>query len=107
MTDINIDGVLDVSNTGGVTDLFWGLVILIGGPIVVRITCEVIILFFRMNETLTDILNDLNQQPATAPIDAASPGQVDQLQSQLEDRMGEMQGSLQECVDEFREKVDQ
>jgi hypothetical protein len=32
-----------------------GIVVLIVGPIVVRIYCEILILFFRMNETLTEI----------------------------------------------------
>ncbi len=31
------------------------------GPIAVRIYCELLIIFFRMNETLTDIRNDLNR----------------------------------------------
>ena len=32
-----------------------GFMALIIGPILVRIGCELLILFFRMNETLTDI----------------------------------------------------
>jgi len=41
-----------------------GLLYLLFGPIAVRIYCELIILFFRMNETLTDIKN--NTQPPQA-----------------------------------------
>lgn len=32
-----------------------GILVLIVGPIVVRIYCEILILFFRMNETLSEI----------------------------------------------------
>ena len=38
-----------------------GFVILIGGPLLWRIFCESLILFFRMNETLTDINQELHQ----------------------------------------------
>lgn len=40
-----------------------GLLALIVGPLLVRVYCELLILFFRMNETLTDIrgiLQDMN-----------------------------------------------
>lgn len=37
---------------------YWkGIEIIILGPILVRIVCEILIVFFRMNETLTDIRN--------------------------------------------------
>ncbi|MCJ7520056.1 MAG: DUF4282 domain-containing protein [Anaerolineaceae bacterium] len=36
-----------------------GLVYLVLGPALVRIYCELLILFFRMNETLTEIKNNL------------------------------------------------
>ncbi len=32
-----------------------GLVILLGGPLVLRLWCEVCVVFFRMNETLTEM----------------------------------------------------
>jgi hypothetical protein len=35
-----------------------GLLTLVLGPFVVRIYCELVILFFRINETLTDIKNN-------------------------------------------------
>ena len=38
-----------------------GLLLLVGGPLVVRIYCELLILAFRMNETLTDIRSSLQQ----------------------------------------------
>lgn len=38
---------------------FSGLLTLVLGPIAVRIYCEILILFFRMNETLTEIKNGL------------------------------------------------
>ncbi|MBA2653721.1 MAG: hypothetical protein H0U71_01465 [Gammaproteobacteria bacterium] len=40
-----------------------GLQILILGPLVVRVVCETIILFFRMNETLTDLKNTVQEKP--------------------------------------------
>ncbi len=32
-----------------------GVLVIVGGPLVIRIYCELLILFFRMNETLTDL----------------------------------------------------
>ncbi len=43
--------------------VFFGLQILILGPILARIICETVILFFRINETLTDIKNELLPKP--------------------------------------------
>ena len=42
---------------GGVMLVIGGLVYMVVGPILVRIYCELLILFFRMNQTLTDIRN--------------------------------------------------
>jgi len=42
-----------------VAQLFGGAAMLIFGPISVRIYCELLILLFRMNETLTDVRNGL------------------------------------------------
>ena len=39
------------------------LQILIFGPIFIRIVCEFFILFFRMNETLTEIKNAKQKEP--------------------------------------------
>ena len=44
---------------GGAAAFLGGLLIIILGPVVVRIYCELLILFFRMNETLTEIKNGL------------------------------------------------
>ena len=39
-----------------------GLQILILGPILVRIFCEILIVFFRINETLTEIKNSVQEK---------------------------------------------
>ena len=44
---------------GGAVVFLGGFFIIILGPVVVRIHCELLILFFRMNETLTEIKNGL------------------------------------------------
>ena len=49
------------SSSGGGAQFLGGLVMLVLGPVVVRIYCELLILFFRMNETLTDIKNGLEK----------------------------------------------
>jgi hypothetical protein len=40
-----------------------GLLYIFIGPLLVRIYCELLILFFRMNESLTEIKNDLKRRP--------------------------------------------
>ena len=42
------------------TEWVLGVEVLILGPILVRIACELLILFFRINETLTDINRKLS-----------------------------------------------
>jgi len=42
--------------------IFSGLLSLILGPIIVRIWCEVLIVVFTINDTLTDIKNILQQR---------------------------------------------
>ena len=44
-----------------VPTLLYGLLGLILGPLVVRIYCEILILFFRINETLTEISNKIDR----------------------------------------------
>ncbi len=44
-----------------VTALLYGLLVLILGPLVVRIYCEILILFFRINETLTEISDKIDR----------------------------------------------
>lgn len=48
---------------GGGSLVLKGLLTLLLGPIVVRIYCELLILFFRMNDTLTEIRDNM-QKPA-------------------------------------------
>ncbi|HEY7544909.1 MAG TPA: DUF4282 domain-containing protein [Blastocatellia bacterium] len=43
--------------------IFVGFLYMVLGPIVVRIYCELLIVAFRMNETLTDIKNALERRP--------------------------------------------
>jgi len=50
------------SSGGGAAQFLGGLIMLVLGPVVVRIYCELLILFFRMNETLTDIKNGLEKK---------------------------------------------
>ena len=40
---------------GGGAQILGGLLIVVLGPVIVRIYCELLILLFRMNETLTEI----------------------------------------------------
>ena len=51
--------VVGVTSNGQGIMVLVGLVMLVIGPVVVRIYCELLILFFRMNETLTEIKNGL------------------------------------------------
>jgi hypothetical protein len=51
---------------------FWqGLAILVLGPLVLRIYCEIVIVLFRINNTLTDMLDlqrETTARPAAPPI---------------------------------------
>lgn len=47
---------------GGGSVVLSGLLTLLLGPLVVRIYCELLIVIFKMNETLTDIRNELRQK---------------------------------------------
>jgi hypothetical protein len=46
------------SDYGGGGEVLIGLLIIVIGPFAVRIWCELLILFFRMNETLSEIRNN-------------------------------------------------
>lgn len=48
-----------LNNGGGILLGFFTMLL---GPIAVRIYCELLIVFFRMNETLTEIRNDLTRK---------------------------------------------
>ena len=43
------------SHYGGGGQVLGGLIMLLLGPVLVRVYCEILIVFFRINETLTDI----------------------------------------------------
>ena len=47
--------------------------LLIFGPLVVRIYCEILIIFFRINETLTEIKHDLDDRRTPPPVVVAPP----------------------------------
>lgn len=48
---------IDMPGEGGYTVLA-GFAILLLGPLFLRVYCELLILFFRMNDTLTEIKNN-------------------------------------------------
>ncbi len=50
-----------------------GFAILILGPVVVRIYCEILIIFFRINETLTEIKHDLEDRRTPPPVVVTPP----------------------------------
>ncbi len=50
------------TSDGGGGLVLTGLVMLFLGPIIVRIYCELLILIFRINETLTEIKNSLEKK---------------------------------------------
>jgi hypothetical protein len=59
------------NNMDKTTKLIVGLIVLIGGPLTFRLYCELLMLPFRINDTLTDMRNSLKAQTdrtlATAP----------------------------------------
>jgi hypothetical protein len=64
-------GYMVIGSRYGAAGPVYGLLILIFGPVVVRIYCEILIIFFRINETLTEIkhtLEDRRAVPAPAPV---------------------------------------
>jgi len=52
---------------GGGGQVLGGLFLLVLGPLCVRIYCELLILLFRMNDTLTEIKNNTAPGQAQAP----------------------------------------
>jgi hypothetical protein len=56
-----IVGIVSGVVRSNVTPLLYGLLALILGPVAVRIYCEILILFFRINETLTEISNKIDR----------------------------------------------
>lgn len=51
---------------GSVVSFVMGVAVMIGGTLAIRIWCELLILFFRMNETLTDIKNAIERPKPVA-----------------------------------------
>ena len=49
-------------NLGGGEMVLMGIAYIVLGPIVVRIYCELLIILFSINDTLTDIKKQLNHQ---------------------------------------------
>ena len=47
---------------------FWaGIVYLLLGPVAVRVYCEILIVIFEMNNTLTEIRDNQSRSPNSAP----------------------------------------
>ena len=46
--------------------LYKGVLLFVLGPLGVRIYCELLIIFFRINETLTEIKHAMGQRPPEA-----------------------------------------
>ena len=53
-----------VGQYGGGPNVLKGVILLFLGPIAVRIYCEILIIFFRINETLTEIQHTLEEKHA-------------------------------------------
>ena len=51
-----------VGGAEGTPFLFLGLAYILFGPIVVRVYCELLIVIFRLNETVTEIHRDLRRR---------------------------------------------
>ena len=53
-----------LSNDGGGKAVLMGLLMIVLGPVIVRIYCELLIVIFSINDTLTDIKNMMqDKQP--------------------------------------------
>jgi hypothetical protein len=52
---------------GGQGQYLWkGVLLFVLGPLGVRVYCEILIIFFRINETLTEIKHALGERPPEA-----------------------------------------
>jgi len=51
------------SERGGVAQVISGLLMILLGPIVVRVYCEVLIVVFSINNTLTEMKNIMKSRP--------------------------------------------
>lgn len=100
-TSIEINGIFDVDDQGTLVDVFWGILLLIGGPLLVRIACEMLILFFRMNETLTDILHVLQEEGGAQPVyvepaGGAGDAELSELRADMVERIAEIRSDMTE-----------
>ena len=66
-------GYILVGSRYGAAGPFYGLMLIIFGPLVVRIYCEILIIFFRINETLTEIKHDLDGRRVAPPVVVTPP----------------------------------
>ncbi len=66
-------GYILVGSRYGAAGPFYGLMLIIFGPLVVRIYCEILIIFFRINETLTEIKHDLDDRRTPPPVVVTPP----------------------------------
>ncbi len=66
-------GYILVGSRYGAAGPFYGLMLIIFGPLVVRIYCEILIIFFRINETLTEIKRDLEGRRVAPPVVMTPP----------------------------------
>ena len=66
-------GYILVGSRYGAAGPLYGLMLLIFGPLVVRIYCEILIIFFRINETLTEIKHDLDYRRVASPVVTPPP----------------------------------
>jgi len=57
-----------IGQHGGAANVLKGLLLLILGPIAARIYCEILIIFFRINETLTEIKHTLEERRPPQPV---------------------------------------
>jgi len=49
----------DDADEGGL--IFTGIMVMLVGPVIVRIQCEMAVVFFRINETLTETKNEITE----------------------------------------------
>jgi len=66
-------GYLLMSSRYGNVSIAYGVLIIIFGPIVVRIYCEILIIFFRINENLKEIKHPLDERRAAPTIIQTAP----------------------------------
>ena len=63
---LGLGGIFSASGPRPGIQIGTGLLFLVLGPLVVRIYCEILIIFFRINETLTEIKHAMAPRPPEA-----------------------------------------